>query len=166
MSGRTSDPSGDAIDLRLEVADLFARYAESLDDGRFGEWPDFFAEAGTYRVTTRENHEAGLPLSIIYCDGRAMMQDRISALQTANIYEPHVYCHMTSGLRVLEASKTTISVRSSFSILRTMADGDTSTFACGRSFDVLSYEAAKLVFKERLLVLDSRQIHTLLVIPL
>lgn len=152
--------------LQMEVSELYARYAECLDDGRFEDWPSFFAAHATYRVTTRENQDAGLPLSMIYCNGRGMMQDRISALRMANIYEPHVYCHMTSGVRVESQNGPDVTVRSAFSVIRTMTEGASSVFACGRSFDVLTRESGMLLFRQRLLVLDSRQIHTLLVIPL
>ncbi len=152
--------------LRFEVSDFYTRYAECLDDGRFEDWPSFFSANATYRVTTRENHDAGMPLSMIYCNGRGMMQDRISALRMANIYEPHVYCHMTSGLRVESQNGPDMTVRSAFSVMRTMTEGASSVFACGRSFDVLTRESGARVFRQRLIILDSRQIHTLLVIPL
>ncbi len=153
-------------DLQYEIADFYARYAECLDDGRFEEWPNFFAEDASYRITTRENHEAGLPLSMIYCNGRGMMQDRISALRMANIYEPHVYCHMTSGVRVESEDDANVTVRSAFSVLRTMSEGPSSVFVCGRTFDCLMRAEGVLKFKRRLIVLDSRQVHTLLAIPL
>jgi anthranilate 1,2-dioxygenase small subunit len=152
--------------LRLRVEDFYAEYAHAIDDDRLEEWPGLFTENGTYRVTTRENFDSGLPLALIYCDGRNMMEDRISALRTANIYEPHVYCHGTSALRVLSASGGEIRARANFTILRTMSEGDMVIFACGRYFDRLVEEDGRLKFRERLVVLDSRQVDTLLVIPL
>jgi anthranilate 1,2-dioxygenase small subunit len=152
--------------LRLRVEDFYAEYAHTIDDDRLEHWPGLFTENGTYRVTTRENFDRGLPLALIYCDGRGMMADRISALRTANIYEPHVYCHVTSALRVLSAAGGEIRARANFMVLRTMAEGDTTIFACGRYFDRLVEERGQLRFRERLAVLDSRQVDTLLVIPL
>ena len=63
-----------------------ARYVHALDEDRLEEWPNFFVEAGSYRITTAENRERGLPLAIIYADSRAMLRDRVTALRTANIY--------------------------------------------------------------------------------
>jgi anthranilate 1,2-dioxygenase small subunit len=151
--------------LRLAVEDLYADYVHTIDDDRLEEWPGLFTEDGIYRVTTRENHDNGLPLAMVYCDGRGMMADRISALRTANIYEPHVYCHVLSAVRILGASGGVIRARSNFSVLRTMQEGDTSLFAVGRTFDTLVEEGGRLRFKERLAVLDSRRVDTLLVIP-
>ena len=41
--------------LRAEVEDLYARYAELLDEGPITDWPALFLEDGSYRVVTREN---------------------------------------------------------------------------------------------------------------
>ena len=152
--------------LRLRVEDFYAEYAHTIDDDRLEDWPGLFTENGAYRVTTRENFDSGLPLALIYCDGRGMMEDRISALRTANIYEPHVYCHATSALRVLGTSGGEIRARANFTVLRTMSEGDMAIFACGRYFDRLVEEDGRLKLRERLAVLDSRQVDTLLVVPL
>ena len=156
----------DQLALRLRVDDLYADYAHALDDDRLEDWPGFFTEGGRYRIVTRENRELGLPLSIIYCDGRGMMIDRITAMRTANVYEPHVYCHAISAVRVLGVNDGEIRARGNFTVLRTMTDGETSIFACGRTFDTLVEEDGKLRLRERIVVLDSRRIDTLLVIPL
>ena len=156
----------DQLALRLRVDDLYADYAHALDDDRLEEWPGLFTEDGLYRIVTRENRELGLPLSIIYCDGRGMMIDRITAMRTANVYEPHVYCHAISAVRVLGVNDGAISARGNFTVLRTMTDGETSIFACGRTFDTLVEEDGKLRLRERIVVLDSRRVDTLLVIPL
>jgi hypothetical protein len=87
--------------LRARVEALCAHYAHVIDDDRLEELPALFADDGVYRVQTRENHDLGLPLSLIYCDGAAMLADRVTAMRTANIFEPHVYCHSTSALRIL-----------------------------------------------------------------
>lgn len=155
--------------LRLAVEDLYAEYAHTIDDDRLEEWPGLFTESGVYRVTTRENYDNGLPLAMVYCDGRGMMADRISALRTANIYEPHVYCHALSAARVLSrevgVSGGEIRARCNFSVLRTMQEGETMLFAVGRTFDRIVEDGGRLRFAERLVVLDSRRVDTLLVIP-
>jgi hypothetical protein len=67
--------------------------AHALDDGQIDRWPSFFTETCVYHVTTREGHEAGLPIGIMRCVGRGMMLDRVKAFHTANIFEPHSYNH-------------------------------------------------------------------------
>jgi len=160
-AGIERDP---ALRLRLEA--LAADYVHCIDEDRLEEWPDFFTEDGRYRVVTRENYEQDLPLGLIYCDGRGMLRDRISALRTANIYEPHVYCHMTGALKLLRTDGGELRAQSNFTVTRTMADGAMSVFACGKYIDRVVETGDGLKYAERTVVLDSRRIDTLLVIPI
>ena len=154
------------IERQLAVLDLNARYAESIDDGRFEEWPEFFTDDGMYRVTTAENLEQNLPLSLIYATSRAMLRDRVKALREANIYEAQRYRHMLGPSRIEPAEQGALRVRTSFMVARIMHTGETTLFATGSYRDsvVLVGETAR--FAERTVILDSRQIDTLLAIPL
>jgi anthranilate 1,2-dioxygenase small subunit len=165
---RTNDISalGSGLLLRLRVEALYAEYGQTIDDDRLEEWPAFFVDDGKYRVTTRENHGSGLALAMMYCDGRGMMSDRISALRLANIYEPHVYCHLTSCVRITDSTSGDIRAQANFAVIRTMQEGDQTIFACGRTYDRIVETDERLLFKDRLVVLDSRQVDTLLVIPI
>ena len=153
-----------ALRLRIEV--LMADYTHCIDEDRLEEWPGFFTEDGQYRVTTRENHELNLPVNLIYCDGQGMLRDRISALRTANIFEPHTYCHMTSALKIIGSDGNEHRTQSNFTLMRTMSEGDMSVFACGKYIDCIVEQRGSLKFRERSIILDSRRIHTLLVIPI
>jgi len=152
--------------LRLRIEALMADYVHCIDEDRLEEWPDFFTETGRYRITSRENHELGLPVSLVYCEGKGMFRDRISALRTANIYEPHTYCHMGSALRLLGSERGAHCAQSNFAIIRTMADGAMTLFACGRYIDRIVEEGGALKFAERSAILESRRIDTLLAIPI
>ncbi len=154
------------IALESRIQALHTDYVHCIDDDRLEEWPDFFTEDGRYRVITRENHDLGLPVSLIYCDGRGMLADRISAMRTANVFEPHTYCHLVGMARVLESAGVEHHVRANFTVIRTMSDGAMSVFACGRYLDRVVEDAGRLKLAERTVVLDSRRIDTLLVIPL
>ena len=101
----------------------------------------------------------------MYCDSRGMMEDRVSALRTANIYEPHSYRHLLGRPRI-EADGDGFSARSNFCVFRVGQDGDTVVFATGRYMDRLVQEDGALRFKERRVVLDSRRVDILLVLPL
>lgn len=152
--------------LRLRVHDLLADYAHCIDDDRLEEWPDFFVDDGCYLITTRENHELGYPVALIYCDGRGMMEDRITAMRTANIYEPHCYRHTVSATRFLESGPAEYKVESCFTVTRVMHSGEITPFNCGKYIDRIVDVDGALKFKERAVVLDSRRVDTLLVIPL
>jgi anthranilate 1,2-dioxygenase small subunit len=94
-----------------------------------------------------------------------MMEDRVRALRTANIYEPHSYRHLPGPPRLAVQGDGFV-VRSNFCVFRIAQDGDTVTFATGRYLDRIVRDGDALRFRSRRVVLDSRRIDTLLVLPL
>jgi len=156
------------VALQLEVEQLLARYAHCLDDDRVEDWPGFFVEAGRYKITTAENFERELPLPVLYAESRAMMRDRVSALRHANIYEAQRYRHLVSGTLVERIDANVVRAVSNFAVVRIMHTGESTLFVSGRYLDRirLDGEGGRPQFEEKLVVLDSRQIDTLLAIPL
>ena len=154
------------IELQLAVENLLARYVHALDDDRLEEWPDFFLEEGHYRITTSENFERKLPLAIIYAGSRAMLRDRVSALRHANIYEAQRYRHSVSAVLVERIDARTVRATSNFQVVRIMRTGESTLFASGRYLDRIRLNAKAPQFEEKIVVLDSRSVDTLLAIPL
>jgi anthranilate 1,2-dioxygenase small subunit len=151
---------------RLQLERLYADYAHCLDADQLEHWPDFFTEDCFYRVTSAENFEAGLPLGLIYATSRNMLKDRVSALREANIYEPQRYRHLVSSLRVVSEDSGGLNAEANFLVVRTMQDGDMTIFAAGRYVDRVVSDGASWKFARKEVVLDSRQIDTLLAIPI
>lgn len=156
----------ESVGLNERIGMLLRDYGHALDDGRVDEWSGFFGPDGIYQVTTRENLEAGYPLGIVYCEGRGMMDDRIKALKTANIFESHTYCHILGQPDVREELEGRFAVRSSFVVYRTMYTGQAELFATGKYLDIVDTGGDRLQFAERRVIVDSRCIDTLLVFPL
>jgi anthranilate 1,2-dioxygenase small subunit/terephthalate 1,2-dioxygenase oxygenase component beta subunit len=155
------------IELLLKVQDLNARYGQSIDDDKLEAWPDFFTEDGRYRVTTAENFERGLPLGMIYATSRAMLRDRVHSLRDANVYEAQRYRHLISPPLIEPGEGNAVQAQSSFMVARIMHTGETTLFATGRYLDRIVLDGAGAArFAEKIVVLDSRLIDTLLAIPL
>jgi anthranilate 1,2-dioxygenase small subunit len=154
------------IARRLELEALYTDYAHCLDDDRLEAWPDFFVEDCYYRITSAENFEAGLPLGIVYLTSRAMLADRVMALRKANIYEPQRYRHLVSAIRIGAEDKSGLAVTANVLVIRTMQDGAMRVFAAGRYVDRVRRQDEGWRFSRKDVVLDSRQIDTLLAIPL
>jgi len=153
--------------LRERIEDLLCDYAHALDDGQIDRWPGFFTETCVYHVTTREGHEAGLPIGIMRCVGRGMMLDRVKAFHTANIFEPHCCNHVLGRASMaLGPAPDTFACRSNFHVFRIMQDGRTDLFATGRYMDTIVLDGSAAKFEQRIVVLDSRQVDILLVLPL
>ena len=151
--------------LQAVVEGLHARYVHALDADRLEDWPQFFTENGTYRITTAENEERGLPLPVLYAEGRAMLRDRVASLRHANIYEPQRYRHLVSSILVERLDEQSASSVANFLVVRIMQDGANLLFASGRYLDRIALEPEPR-YVERIVVCDSRRFDTLLAIPL
>jgi len=158
--------TGEEIARRLELEALYTDYVHCLDDDALEAWPDFFVEDGFYRITSAENFAAGLPLGIVYLTSRAMLVDRVMALRNANIYEPQRYRHQVSAIRVGAEQDGALAVTANLLVVRTMQDGGMTLFAAGRYVDRVVRQGGGWKFARKDVVLDSRQIDTLLAIPL
>lgn len=166
MSAISVKKDSAAGEQHFRIETFLCDYAHALDDGRIDEWSGFFAEDAIYQVTTRENHEAGYPIGIVYCEGRGMMNDRVKALKEANVFESHAYCHILGRPSVRGERPGVVAVRSNFSVFRTMEDGKAELFATGKYLDRIALQEARPKFMERCVILDSRRIDVLLVFPL
>jgi len=159
----------DAIVRRWELDQLFTDYVHCLDANELERWPDLFTEECFYRITSAENYEAGRPLGLIYATSRNMLRDRVSALREANIYEPQRYRHLVSSINIVgNAANVTgpLDVVANFLVVRTMQDGEMTIFGAGRYVDRVTHDAGRSKFASKTVVLDSRQIDTLLAIPI
>ena len=154
------------MSVRAELEDFIAAYAHGIDDGALDDWPGYFTEDGIYQIITRETFEAGLPLGIMYCEGRGMMADRIKAMQTANIFEAHTYCHLLGRSQISAEGEGQYQARTNFNIIRTMQDGGTEMFAVGKYLDRIVLQNGKPLLQDRRVVLESRRVDILLVYPL
>jgi 3-phenylpropionate/cinnamic acid dioxygenase small subunit len=152
--------------VRHGIHELIAAYVDCIDGDRLEDWPDFFVEQCRYVITSRASHEAGLPHGVVYAASRGMLIDRVTALRQANIFEPHRYRHIVGPIRIERVDETVAQVCSNFIAVRIMHDGEMSLFAAGRYLDRIALTIQPYRFIERLVVLDSQKIDTLLVIPL
>jgi anthranilate 1,2-dioxygenase small subunit/terephthalate 1,2-dioxygenase oxygenase component beta subunit len=151
---------------QLRVQDLNARYVDAIDDNELEAWPDFFTEQGRYRVTTAENVARGLPLGLIHATSRAMLRDRVKSLRDANVYEAQRYRHVIGAPLLMADEGGVIAAKTSFIVVRVMHTGESTLFATGCYHDRVVLEGGAARFAEKLVVLDSRLIDTLLAIPL
>lgn len=154
------------LEHQFRVQDLNARYAEVIDDDRLESWPDFFTADAKYLINTAENVAQGLPLGFMYATSQAMLRDRIKALRQANIYEAQRYRHVLAAPRLVEDKGGVLSARTSFMVARVMHTGETMLFATGIYEDRIMLDGGKALFGEKKVIIDSRQIDTLLAIPL
>ena len=156
------------IELQVSVESLLARYVHAIDDDRLEDWPGFFVDQGIYRIVTAENLERGLPLPVMLAESRAMLRDRVNSLRRANVYEAQRYRHSVTATLIDRIDSARVRATSNFMVVRIMRTGESALFASGRYLDriLLKGENGQPQFEERVVVLDSRAVDTLLAIPI
>jgi len=159
---------------RAAVQDLLAEYGARLDAEQYDEWLDLFAAECRYQVVPRDNHQRGLPAALIFCDSRAMLEDRIRALREANKFNIHSDRHLISLPRVTPTLSSPAGgggsgggiVEAPFAVYQTDQEGETRLFATGLYRDRLEPEGGVLKIRDKLVLLDTFAVPTLLATPL
>ena len=154
------------LELKSEIDALLNEYAQCIDNDELESWPDFFTDECLYRVIPRENHEVGLPTAVMWCDSRGMLQDRITALRHANVYQVQWYRHIISNPVITTEDGETFNVQSNYAVFKTCNDGESTVYNVGRYVDVIVRVNGVLKFKERTAIYDTHRITTLMVIPI
>jgi anthranilate 1,2-dioxygenase small subunit len=156
-----------AADITLErILALQAAYIRCIDNNELERWPDFFVEECLYKVTSAENHRAGLEAGIVYADSRNMLIDRITALRMANVYEKQSYRHILGVPSILQNGGGEAESETPFLVVRIMHDGQSDVFASGVYLDTYRTEGSDLKLSRRIVVCDSSRVDTLMALPL
>jgi anthranilate 1,2-dioxygenase small subunit len=148
---------------RAAVWDLLADYGGLIDAAKFDEWLGLFADQCRYQVMPRENFDRGLPAALVFCDSRAMLEDRIRALREANRYNIHTDRHLIGLPRLLQEGDV---VEAPFAVYQTDQEGETRLFATGLYRDRLVSAGGRLLISDKLVLLDTFAVPTLLAAPL
>lgn len=156
----------DERDLYFSLERLQTHYILCIDDGRLEEWPYFFTEDCIYRIIPRENFDMGLPAPLVYCDNRRMLIDRVTSLRQANIFAPHHYRHIVSGVRILKLAEAEVTMESNYVVFQTLQDGETNIYQAGRYIDTVVRHDNALLFREKHAVFDTSRVQTLLATPI
>jgi anthranilate 1,2-dioxygenase small subunit len=153
------------MNLREEVEDFYAEYAEVIDGGALERWPELFVEPCLYRIVSKENYDKGLPLSLMRCESLGMLKDRAYASKELNVYAPRAWRHSITQIRA-RASGPTIAVQANFVVLESLPDQHTRVLCAGRYLDTLVRTEAGLRLREKICVYDAALIPGSIVMPL
>lgn len=148
---------------RAAVWELLAEYGALIDMAKFDEWLGLFSAECRYQIIPRENFERGLPAALVLCDSRAMLEDRIRALREANKYNIHTDRHVIGLPRILDDGRA---VEAPFAVYQTDQEGETRLFATGLYRDELEVAGPHLRIQDKLVLLDTFAVPSLLATPL
>lgn len=151
---------------REPATDLLNEYVDRLDSDRLEDWLDLFTEDATYTVIPRENFDRKLPAAIILCPNKNVLRDRIVALRNANEYNLHYDRHLVSSIKVRPATDDVWHMEANYAVFQTTLEGQSKLFSVGRYRDKIRRDGDQWLFCEKLIVVDSFSIPTLLATPL
>ena len=154
------------LELRLELDDLYARYAAALDEARYNDWIDLFTEECFYRVVPRENFDRNLPLSTMMAESRGMLKDRVYGITNTLYHQPYYQRHIVSGLFIRKTEGEVIHTQANYAVFRTKQNEISEVFNVGRYIDTVIVDGGRLKFREKLCVFDSELIPNSLIYPL
>lgn len=152
-------------ELRLEIEEFHVEYCHTLDSGDLDAWPGYFTDDAVYRITARENADAGLPVGLVYADSKAMIRDRAFAIRNTQMFAPRYLQHFVTNVRVISAAAGAIRAQANYLLLQTLVDGPTTIQQSGRYYDTFTRDGGRLLLKERQCIYDTLLIANDLVYP-
>jgi salicylate 5-hydroxylase small subunit len=150
----------------MDVVALHSEYSACLDAGEFERWPDFFVENCDYRIQSRENFDAKLPLSIMWLEGRGMLNDRVYSVRETLYHDPYYQRHIVSAPRIVSVNGYEIQAETNYLVIRTKRDTFSELFNVGRYLDSIRRTPDGLKFKSRACIFDSEWIRNSIIYPI
>lgn len=153
-------------DLHDLARELMDEHAERIDDDRLEDWVELFTDDAVYQVVPRENHDRGLPVSLMLCTGKPMIRDRVVALRHANEYNLHFDRHLITNVRARAQPDGGVGVRANYALFQTNLEGQTRLFSVGRYLCEAILDQGGLRLRRMCVVVDTYSVPSLLATPL
>jgi 3-phenylpropionate/cinnamic acid dioxygenase small subunit len=151
--------------IKEQVERLVVDSAMFIDRDELDAWLDCFEPEGRYVVMPRDNRALGYPVGIIHCENKARIEDRIVCLRHANKYNPHYDRHILSVSRINSVQNGVAEVETNFMVVQTNKSGESKLFCAGCYEDRIRVGNGKARFVERIALLDTFSIPTMLATP-
>ena len=153
------------IRLQFQIERLYNRYSTLLDDGPLEDWPALFCDECFYAVTPRENFEQDLPLAIMRCESRAMLEDRIYSVQKTMVYEPRYIRHHITNVQILDENEGLISTTANYTVIETLTDELPKILNSGKYLDKIVRDEGEYRFTEKYCIYDSVLVPNSIIYP-
>ena len=150
----------------LQVARLYADYAQAVDSGNWDLWPEFFTEDCIYKLIPRENHERGFPLATLFFESKGMLKDRVYGIRETLFHDPYYQRHVVGAPLIRKADPDRFEVEANYAVFRTKLSQESTVFNVGRYIDVIVRTPENLKFSSRYCVYDSEMIPNSIIYPI
>ena len=157
----------EALLLHRELDEFNSAYAAALDEQRLDDWAEMFTDDGFYIVISRENADRNMPVGLIYCENKGMIQDRAFALQHTEMFAPRYLRHIVGNLQVLgEEANGDIRARANYVVVQVLFDRpEAKLHQVGVYYDKFRRVGDRLKLAERRCVYDNLLVDNALCLP-
>ena len=151
------------------ITSLLLQSAHILDSDDLSTWPDLFMPDGQYRLQSRENFDAGLPLSVMHLTSQAMLRDRVYAVAQTIYHEPYYQRHVCSAPALLMDAQGDadggVQAQTSYIVIRTQRDKMPQILSTGRYIDHIVQRDGAWLFQSRSAIFDNDLIPNSIIKP-
>jgi len=157
----------EALLLHREIDEFNSAYAAALDEGRLTDWAEMFTDDAFYVIISRENFDRGMPVGLIYCENKGMIQDRAFAHEKTEMFAPRYLRHIISNLQVLgEEDNGDIRARANYVVVQVLFDRpEAKLHQVGVYHDKFRRVGDRLRLAERRCVYDNLLVENALCLP-
>jgi anthranilate 1,2-dioxygenase small subunit len=157
----------EALLLHREIEDFNSAYAAALDDGRLADWAEMFTDDAFYVIISRENADRGMPVGLIYCENKGMIQDRAFAHEKTEMFAPRYLRHIIGNTHVLGEEKNgDIRARANYVVVQVLFDRpEAKLHQVGVYHDKFRRVGDQLKLAERRCVYDNLLVENALCLP-
>ncbi len=147
------------------IAALLRQSDQILDSNDLATWPDLFCTHGQYQLQSRENFDAGLPLSVMHLTSQAMLRDRVYAVAHTIYHEPYYQRHVCGAPALHLDAHGGMHAESSYIVIRTQRDSMPQILSTGRYIDTLVQLGGAWKFASRQAIFDNDLIPNSIIKP-
>ena len=157
----------EALLLHREIEDFNSAYAAALDEQRLMDWAEMFTDDAFYVIISRENADRGMPVGLIYCENKGMIQDRAFAHEKTEMFAPRYLRHIISNTQVLGEEKNgDIRTRANYVVVQVLFDRpEAKLHQVGVYYDKFRRVGGALKLAERRCVYDNLLVDNALCLP-
>ena len=152
-------------EIRFAIEEFHTEYAAVLDRFDLDRWVEFFTDDAVYQVIARDNEESGLPLGLIYCEGKAMLKDRAYAILNTEMFAPRYLQLSVTNTRIRAVEGQLVRAEANYQLFETLVEEPTRVQQVGKYRDLFVVDGGAVLLKERRCVYDSVTIDNCLVFP-
>jgi anthranilate 1,2-dioxygenase small subunit len=118
-------------------------------------------------IISRENADRGMPVGLVYCENKGMIQDRAFAVEKTEMFAPRYLRHIVGNLQVLgEEENGDIRARANYVVVQVLYDRpEAKLHQVGVYHDKFRRVGDQLKLAERRCVYDNLLVDNALCLP-